>query len=151
MKRPMQYGLFTRRVGKDELMRTINKIAHMPTLLQAYVPKASELRVTCVGDKVFCCRIHSQEGELTREDVRFDTRSLRHELVHDHLIEKLTRRYMKAMSLNFGCFDIGIVEDGSPVFFECNPNGQWLWIEEMTGAPIGRAIADLLMGVPSWN
>jgi hypothetical protein len=51
---------------------------------------------------------------------------------------------MKAFGLNFGCFDIGITKSGEPVFFECNPNGQWQWVENLTGLPIGKAIADEL-------
>jgi hypothetical protein len=31
------------------------------------------------------------------------------------------------------------------VFLEINPNGQYLWIEQMTGLPISEAICDLLM------
>jgi glutathione synthase/RimK-type ligase-like ATP-grasp enzyme len=142
---PMQYGVFTRRVTRDELLRTKGKIPHMPTLFQEYITKAAELRVTCVGDDVYCCRIYSQEGTLTKEDMRFDTRSLRHELIHDSQIEYLVRKYMRAFALNFGCFDIAVLQSGEPVFFECNPNGQWLWIEELTGAPIGKAIAQLLV------
>ena len=33
---------------------------------------------------------------------------------------------------------------GEHVFLECNPNGQWLWIELATGMPISAAIADEL-------
>ncbi|OKH31985.1 hypothetical protein NIES2101_41085 [Calothrix sp. HK-06] len=53
--------------------------------------------------------------------------------------------YMKAFGINFGCFDIAYSKSGEYVFFECNPNGQWLWIEELTGAPISKAVADMLI------
>jgi hypothetical protein len=33
------------------------------------------------------------------------------------------------------------------VFFEINPNGQWAWLEELSGAPIGEALAHELAGV----
>jgi len=32
------------------------------------------------------------------------------------------------------------------MFVECNPNGQWAWLEEATGVPIAAAITDLLEG-----
>ena len=38
--------------------------------------------------------------------------------------------------LNFGCFDVVVSKSGQPVFLECNPNGQWLWVENMTGLEI---------------
>ncbi|MGH3845933.1 MAG: hypothetical protein ACRDS0_31615, partial [Pseudonocardiaceae bacterium] len=34
---------------------------------------------------------------------------------------------------------------------ECNPNGQWLWLEHEVGLPIAAALADLLSsGVSPW-
>jgi hypothetical protein len=34
---------------------------------------------------------------------------------------------------------------------ECNPNGQWLWLEHEAGLPIAAALADLLSsGVSPW-
>lgn len=34
--------------------------------------------------------------------------------------------------------------DGEPHWLELNPNGQWGWLEERTGLPMGAAFADLL-------
>ncbi|MEU9831686.1 hypothetical protein AB0D67_09090 [Streptosporangium sp. NPDC048047] len=36
-------------------------------------------------------------------------------------------------------------EDDIPVFLECNPNGQWGWLEDATGLPIAAALAGLLL------
>ncbi|GAA5764612.1 hypothetical protein [Streptosporangium roseum] len=47
--------------------------------------------------------------------------------------------------LSFGAFDFGLTGDGIPVFLECNPNGQWGWLEDATGLPIAAAIAALLL------
>lgn len=54
--------------------------------------------------------------------------------------------YLKRMGLAFGCFDFGLTESAETVFFECNPNGQWSWLQERTEAPIAEAFADLLKG-----
>ena len=54
-------------------------------------------------------------------------------------------RYLKRMHLNFGCFDFIVTPDGEYVFLECNPNGQWLWIEEEPGMKISEAIAEALI------
>ena len=145
----VQYGVFTRRVNKSELLSQKDKIVHMPTIFQEYVNKAYELRVTCVADQTFCCRIDSQASAESREDFRFNTRNLKHELVECPEIEPKLKAYMKEFGLNFGCFDIAVTPSGEFVFFECNPNGQWLWIEELTGAPIGKAVAELLLSACS--
>jgi len=142
----VQYGIFTRRIGQEELLALQGTIPYMPTVFQEYIAKRHELRVTVVGKQIFACRIDSQANELTREDMRFDVRSLRHEIVQcPHPIAEKLLAYMQAFQLNFGCFDLAVSNDGTYVFFECNPNGQYAWVEELTGAPISAAIADMLI------
>lgn len=50
------------------------------------------------------------------------------------------RKYLRGMHLNFGCFDFILTPQREYVFLECNPNGQWLWIEEFTDLPIAKSI-----------
>jgi hypothetical protein len=38
-----------------------------------------------------------------------------------------------------------LTPDDRYVFLEINPNGQYLWVEKMTGLPISEAICDVLM------
>ena len=49
------------------------------------------------------------------------------------------------MGLVLGCIDLGYCGEGHYVFFEVNPNGQWLASELLTGAPITDAIAEVLV------
>jgi glutathione synthase/RimK-type ligase-like ATP-grasp enzyme len=49
------------------------------------------------------------------------------------------------MGLNFGCIDLIVRPTGDYVFLECNPNGQWLWIELATGQKISASIAEWLI------
>ena len=53
-------------------------------------------------------------------------------------------KFLERMRLNFGAFDFIVTPSGEYVFLECNPNGQWLWIEMETGLKISEAIADTL-------
>lgn len=140
----LEYGIFTRRINKEELLVVADKISHMPVLFQQYIEKEVEFRVTVVGKEAFVCKIYSQENPLTKEDMRFDVRQLKHEICHCPELEEKLFKYLHYFGLNFGCFDIALDKNGQYVFFECNPNGQWLWIEELTKAPISQAIANLL-------
>jgi hypothetical protein len=53
------------------------------------------------------------------------------------------RRYLDAMGLRYGCFDLVVTPRGY-LAYECNPSGQYLWLERATGLPISAAIADHL-------
>jgi hypothetical protein len=44
-----------------------------------------------------------------------------------------------------------LTPDERYVFLEINPNGQYLWIEQMTALPISDAICDLLMAGTTAN
>ena len=33
---------------------------------------------------------------------------------------------------------------GEYIFFECNPNAEWFWVQKLTGAPIAESIARML-------
>ena len=48
------------------------------------------------------------------------------------------------MNLNFGCFDFIKAKNDHYYFLECNPNGQWMWLEEDLGMPISESIANYL-------
>ena len=58
------------------------------------------------------------------------------------------RDYMRELSLNFACFDFIVPMQGDPVFLEANANGQFAWVENLTGLPIAKAIANELMSSP---
>jgi hypothetical protein len=53
------------------------------------------------------------------------------------------RAYLHAMDLCYGCFDLVATAEGI-LAYECNPAGQYLWLEHATGLPISAGIAVLL-------
>jgi glutathione synthase/RimK-type ligase-like ATP-grasp enzyme len=144
-----QFGIFTRRISRAELEEFRDKVRHLPVLFQQFIEKRYELRITCVGKRVFACRIEPRPGEITDEDCRFNIQKLNHVACECPELHEKLHSYMEAFRLNFGCFDIAITKTGEAVFFECNPNGQWLWVENLTGLPIGKAIAEELMSASS--
>jgi glutathione synthase/RimK-type ligase-like ATP-grasp enzyme len=117
-----------------------------PLVFQAYIPKKIELRITVVGEQVFAAEIHSQESRHSRHDWRrYDLNSTPHyphnlpNEVADSCIS-----LVKRLGLCYGAIDMILTPDGRYVFLEINPNGQYLWIEQLTGLPISDAICDML-------
>ena len=123
-------------------------VTSTPHLLQRRIPKISDVRVTVVGDKVFACRIHSQCHAATALDFRAASAAkiaLRHELFNlPSEVDDLCVGMLRTLGLEFGAIDLIEKADGY-CFLEINPNGQWAWIQQLTGAPIADAIADLLL------
>jgi ATP-grasp ribosomal peptide maturase len=114
-------------------------------LIQQRVEKAFEARVTCVGDQVFAVRIDAHSAPA-RVDFRSDYDALTYEPISlpEH-VQCALRAFMARLGLLFASFDFAVTPAGEWVFFECNPNGQWGWLEDETGAAISDAIASLLL------
>jgi hypothetical protein len=129
------------------------RLRHSPMLFQARVPKKFELRITVVGEAVLAAEIHSQSTKRTQLDWRhYDLGHTPHR--EHHLPDSVRRACLELVArlgLCFGAIDIIVTPDDRYVFLEINPNGQWLWIEEQTGLPIGDAICTALMnpGAPT--
>ncbi len=119
---------------------------YTPCIFQEYVPKRLELRITVVGEKLFSCAIHSQATAKTLHDWRhYDLKNTPHTPWHlPKEIEERCMKLVKSYHLNFGAIDMIFTPNNEYVFLELNSNGQWLWIEEMTGLPICQALINFL-------
>ncbi|MBC3842868.1 ATP-grasp ribosomal peptide maturase [Streptacidiphilus sp. 4-A2] len=115
-------------------------------LFQENVPKAYEVRLTVIGDRMFPVAIHAGSA-AAQLDWRTDYRSLTYKAVQlPPLVEKGVRRLMDELGLYFGALDFAVTPDGEWKFFEVNPNGQWHWIAVKAGIPLVAAMADALQG-----
>ena len=124
-----------------------HSIRYSPVILQEYVPKDVELRITVVDSRVFAAEIRSQASHRTKHDWRHydDERAT---YAPHKLPEAVCRsciRLVRALGLCFGTIDMVLTPGGEYVFLEINPNGQWLWIESLTQLPISAALVDLLI------
>jgi glutathione synthase/RimK-type ligase-like ATP-grasp enzyme len=134
----------TSRVGKEQLEEFPE--AGETYLLQALIEKRADIRVTVIGERVFAVEIDSQCEEASRVDWRHGGTKLPHtphELPDE--VAGLCLSLCAAYALHFGAIDLALCPDGGYTFFEVNPNGQWAWIEQLTGQPLSAAIADLLL------
>ena len=122
-----------------------------PVTFQERLDKASDIRVTVVGDIVFAAEILSQARESSRIDWRAtddpNIDHLRHSLPPK--IEDLCRKLVQQFSLAFGAIDLVKTKKGEYIFLELNPNGEWVWIEDRLRLPISHQIAKWLDGQAS--
>lgn len=117
--------------------------------MQQYVDKAYELRITIMGKHIFACKLHSQDQDVDKGKIDW-RQGYDYELKHEMVtlprdIEDKCREYLRRFHLNFGCFDFIVTPEGEYVFLECNPNGQWGWIEDECGVPMSEALLECLI------
>ena len=138
-------AIFTSSVSKDDLA-DLEGLNLAPVIFQQMESKQLDVRVTVVGDDVFGVEILSQTRQSSSIDWRAtDDPNLEHR-VHDlpFDVAQRCRALLEHLGLAFGAIDLALTEDGSYVFFEINPNGEWVWLEDRLGIPISSAIAQWL-------
>jgi glutathione synthase/RimK-type ligase-like ATP-grasp enzyme len=130
----------------SQALSFLDLIRHTLGIFQELIPKAYEVRLTVVVDRILAVKILSQEKEQTRIDWRVAPYELKYEptdLPQD--IRYLVAAFMAEFNLVYSCLDFIITPEGQYVFLESNPGGQYPWIEYLTGLPITETIVDALL------
>lgn len=127
-------------------MKQITRLSVAPATFQTLVHKQSDIRVTIVGEKIFCAEILSQTDDDASVDWR---RTSNPDLPHKHhnlpgTVELRLLQYMKRLGLEYGAIDLVLDGDGNYYFLEVNPGGQWLWLDRILDLGITDSIADWL-------
>jgi len=124
----------------------LESVRYGPTFLQSFVPKARDIRVTVIGEEVFAAGIESMTADEARIDFRkVEIWDLPHEpVILPDPVAAACLAIVRELGLRFGAIDLLETPERDYVFLEINPNGQWYWVEMMTGQPMARAMADLL-------
>lgn len=119
-------------------------IALTAHLVQEWVPKKYDVRLTVVGERFFTVAIHA-DSDQAHIDWRSDYAALHYEPIETpNEIRNSVIRLLDHLDLPFGALDFTVTPEDEWFFLEINPNGQWGWIEDQTGLPITSAMADLL-------
>ncbi|MGW4788389.1 ATP-grasp ribosomal peptide maturase [Streptomyces sp. NPDC004230] len=119
-------------------------VAAGPALLQRYVSKSADIRLTCVGPRLFGARKRSAPGQV---DGRYgDTGHAWQTTPVPDRIVKSVQEYLALSGLTYAAFDFAEDEDGLWWFLECNQAGQFGFVELETGQPIAEAVALWLAG-----
>ena len=141
-----EYVFYSRKaMSSDILAQPVESFSRTACFLQNYVDKKYELRITVCNRDVIACKIDSQC--LDDDKGKIDWRQgydygLKQEIIDiPEKIKEFCISFLKELHLNFGCFDFIVTPEEEYVFLECNPNGQWLWIELATGYDISKIIA----------
>ena len=140
-------AIFTSALASDDI-EDLSGLVLAPVIFQEKVVKSSDIRVTVVGNDVFAAEILSQDRESSKVDWRAtDDPDLEHR-PHDlpSSLARLCLSLVSGLGLAFGALDFALTPDGTYVFFEINPNGEWLWLEDQLGLPISDRIAAWLCG-----
>lgn len=134
---------YTHRIEPAELgdLAGVETTAHF---FQRFLPKAFEVRVTVVGERLFAVAIHAR-SEAAKVDWRADYDALDYSVVEppEQVVAGMLA-FLKCFGLSFGAFDFVVTPGGDWIMLECNPAGAYGWLELALDLPVTSALADLL-------
>lgn len=137
--------IFTSKLDST-MQDNIDRVEAFPLFIQKNIHKRYDLRCIVVDDEVFVAEIDSQNDR----DSLIDWRRAKSYLEHrEHLlplqIKSMCIQMTKKLKLNYSAIDLILDENGNYIFLECNPNGQWAWLEKRLNFPISKKIVRILM------
>jgi glutathione synthase/RimK-type ligase-like ATP-grasp enzyme len=121
-----------------------------PSIFQQYIKTAFDVRVTVIGEKVFAATIRTSKLDKNSKVRDWRIGHYQGEMQIEAYLDfpdevaRMCVEHTKAMGLRYGAIDLIMDTEGELWFVENNPNGQWAFVEDATGQPIGKAMAELL-------
>lgn len=118
-------------------------IAASPAIYQECITGTAHLRIVMFGEFVHCTEIYSTELDW-RANL---TEGLRTSALPDVVVEKL-RLLLTTLNLKMGIIDMKLSATGEYHFFEINPQGQFLFVQGITGADLAGMFCRFLESLP---
>lgn len=119
--------LFTRKITEQHL-RSDQAIKLAPAIYQEYIPGHRHIRVHCFGNSVYTALIDSEDLDW-RENLEVPFTIINLEKKLKNLIQSVVR----ALGLKMGIIDLKLGDDTTATWLEINPQGQFLFIEGLSG------------------
>lgn len=134
--------VFTKIVNPTDILDNLDMVRNCPVIFQEAIRKEFDVRVTVVDQDVFSAKI-ILDG--CNDPTNLDWRNYEGERIYSHHvlpteIKSHCVSIVKSLGLRFGCVDLGFSCEGQYVFFEVNPQGQWLPSEHKLGYDISGSI-----------
>lgn len=123
----------------------IEKASFFPLLLQQYIPKKREYRITVVGKDVIPVEVMANDGQ-EMVDWRVENGSkVSYKLTAlSEPIIQMSRSIVAELGVRFASMDVVESTDGGFYFLDLNPNGQWAWLDQTINTTIAAHLCRLL-------
>lgn len=127
-------------VASADLLMHDEVLALSPAIYQENIPGHRHLRITMFGDHCYAALIEAREL-----DWRVDVTVPFSPYEASAQLRLALHAVLRSLGLVMGIFDLKVTPDGDIVFFEVNPQGQFLFVEGLCEMPIARSLADYLV------
>jgi glutathione synthase/RimK-type ligase-like ATP-grasp enzyme len=140
-----EQSFYAKGFGASELIDAIKNSIEGACLIQERIHRDYDVRLNMLPNATIGTKIYVNDLPEGEVDWRPTTMERQHEPVEiPTQIERKCQQFLDELRIPAGAFDFIVDHDGKWWFLECNPAGQWLWIQQKTGQNIARQFAHLL-------
>lgn len=129
---------YTQYLSREHLKNT-DGIRVSPAMYQEFIPGTRHVRLNCFGDRSFAAMIETDKldwrANLNTKITDWEVPSALHNSI---------RAVLDALELKMGVVDLKLTPEGEPVWLEVNPQGQFLFLEGLTGRDYTEVFAEFL-------
>lgn len=122
----------------------VNKL--LPMIYQQKIVRKKELRIYVVGKSIIPVEIIVSDNDKNTPDWRSCMPEFKMTQLDKNTLYKISL-YLKKSKLIYGAFDLMINENDEVIFLECNPTGNWYFLNNDIREEIVCAIANELVSV----
>jgi hypothetical protein len=133
--------IYTSRVMEHDLAQ-LSDLPACPTLLQQFIRKSADVRVTVVDHDVHAVELKATGPDGAQLcDVRRDNMAhvIYKQIKLPNDVERRVRLLTEHYQLRFAAIDMAVDTNGEWIFFEINPNGQWAWLDQVGATDIASS------------
>jgi len=135
------YAALTATIVNSEALACDRALRLSPAIYQEVIPGTRHLRVHCFGEEFHAALITCEQL-----DWRYNLASATIEtFALPSQIKAAILKVMDTLQLRMGVFDLKITPDEEIVWFEVNPQGQFLFIEGLSDMKLTEAMTDFLV------
>src|SRR5436190_5815661 len=135
--------LTTKLFSKNDF-KYLNRLYCCPTIFQELIEGDFDFRVTVINEKIYTARIATYENKGLI-DSRIDLTLKYERFEFDDQMNKRILTLIKSLGLRFGTADFKLGKDGRLYFLEVNPQGQFIYVQLLTGMPLVKEMAKFLL------
>ncbi|MDI4080831.1 hypothetical protein QK402_30705 [Pseudomonas aeruginosa] len=131
--------LFTQKLSSPSDFSN-SAFSNSPAIYQELIPGDRHMRLVCFGDYAFSAIIESKELDW-RPDLNVPV----YESEVPSEIKKSAKLMLELLGLDMGVFDLKETPEGIWILLEVNPQGQFLFLEPLSGIPLSKFFVDYLI------
>lgn len=130
--------LFTAKITEHHLQAS-ESMRLAPAIYQEYIDGYQHIRVNYFGTSVYAAMIETHDLDWRRNlNVPFT------EIELDAEVQMRLCEVLRRLRLKMGVFDLKLDRYGEPVWLELNPQGQFLFVQALTGSDLISAMTNFL-------